>query len=172
MAHCTPSHSSMSHASFGSVNSVQYNRLNKHVGVTYFCSCISGSRSMTKKCIMNDPTRALQTCSCKRKKNAHSCLTSAMILAEVPLAETLHNVCSSGGTVARRMKLPCRRTGQGELGADELGEQQALAREGSESYSEEKEKREQVGETWRRGKVEREAVMVSGARQITLAECW
>ena len=95
-----------------------------------------------------------------------------MILAEVPLAETLHNVCSSGGTVARRMKLPCRRTGQGELGADELGEQQALAREGSESYSGEKEKREQMRETWRRGKVERETVMVSGARQITLAECW
>ena len=58
--------------------------------------------------------------------------------------------------VARRMKPPCGQAGQGEFGEGGwIGEEQALVRGRSESDSEEREKGEQVGETWRRDKVER-----------------
>ena len=58
--------------------------------------------------------------------------------------------------VARRMKPPCGQAGQEEFGAGEwIGEEQAFVRGRSESDSEEREKGEQVGETWRTDKVGR-----------------
>ena len=76
--------------------------------------------------------------------------------------------------VARRMKPPCGQAGQGEFGVGGwIGEEQALVRGRSESDSEEREKGGAGrGDMEERQGGEGKAVMVSGARQITPAECW